>query len=100
VWGNTTRADPDILRTSFSTRLNNSYKLPTSSLDTALSEQAATTDIAKRRQLVEEAQKLIVQNAYNVPVVELQTQLALSKKVHSLGFDSGSRIQVHDTWIG
>jgi peptide/nickel transport system substrate-binding protein len=100
VWGNTTRADPDILRTSFSTRLNNSYKLPTSSLDTALSEQAATTDTAKRRQLVEEAQKLIVQNAYNVPVVELQTQLALSKKVHSLGFDSGSRIQLHDTWIG
>ncbi|MDH6502669.1 ABC transporter substrate-binding protein [Streptomyces sp. SAI-149] len=100
VWGNTTRADPDILRTSFSTQLNNSYKLPAGSLDTALSEQAATTETAKRKQLVEEAQKLIVQNAYNVPVVELQTQLAVSKKVHSLDFDSGSRIQLHDTWIG
>ncbi|MEU4878656.1 ABC transporter substrate-binding protein [Streptomyces sp. NPDC021608] len=100
VWGNVTRADPDILRTSFSTQLNNSYKLPASSLDTELSEQAATTDTAKRGQLVEEAQKLIVQNAYNVPVVELQTQLAVTKKVHDLDFDSGSRVQLHDTWIG
>ncbi|MGY5057483.1 ABC transporter substrate-binding protein [Streptomyces sp. 900105755] len=100
VWGNTTRADPDILRSSFSTRLGNFYHLPSGSLDTALSAQAATTDTAKRKQLVAQAQKLIVQNAYNVPVVELQTQLGVSKKVHDLAFDSGSRIQLHDTWIG
>ncbi|MFG2958450.1 ABC transporter substrate-binding protein [Streptomyces sp. NPDC048291] len=100
VWGNTTRADPDILRSSFSTRLGNFYHLAASSLDTALSAQAATTDIAKRRQLVGEAQRLIVRNAYDVPVVELQTQLGVSDKVHDLAFDSGSRIQLHDTWIG
>ncbi|MFF7468745.1 ABC transporter substrate-binding protein [Streptomyces sp. NPDC008092] len=100
VWGNTTRADPDILRSSFSTKLANFYHLPASSLDTALSAQAATTDTAKRRQLVGEAQRLIVQNAYDIPVVELQTQLGVSNKVHDLAFDSGSRIQLHDTWIG
>ncbi|MER5377467.1 ABC transporter substrate-binding protein [Streptomyces sp. NPDC002553] len=100
VWSNVTRSDPDILRTSFSTRLANFYRLPATSLDTALSGQAATTDTAKRERLVDEAQKLIVRNAYNVPVVELQTQLAVSKKVHSLDFDSGSRVQLHDTWIG
>ncbi|MGW1620685.1 ABC transporter substrate-binding protein [Streptomyces sp. NPDC002172] len=100
VWGNVTRADPDILRSSFSSQLGNFYHLPASSLDTALSAQAATTDTAKREQLVAEAQQLIVQNAYNVPVVELQTQLGVSKKVHDLEFDSGSRVQLHDTWIG
>ncbi|MFK0286067.1 ABC transporter substrate-binding protein [Streptomyces sp. NPDC090499] len=100
VWGNTTRADPDILRSSFSTRLANFYHLPTSSLDTALSAQAATTDTAKREQLIGEAQQLIVRNAYDVPVVELQTQLGVSNKVHDLTFDSGSRVQLHDTWIG
>ncbi|MGW7424064.1 ABC transporter substrate-binding protein [Streptomyces sp. NPDC054813] len=100
VWGNTTRADPDILRSSFSTQLANFYHLPASSLDTALSAQAATTDTAKRRQLVAEAQQLIVRNAYDVPVVELQTQLGVSNKVHDLEFDSGSRVQLHDTWIG
>ncbi|MFJ9561350.1 ABC transporter substrate-binding protein [Streptomyces fuscichromogenes] len=100
VWGNVTRADPDILRGSFSSQLGNFYHLPASSLDTALNAQAATTDTAKRRQLVAQAQQLLVQNAYNVPVVELQTQLGVSKKVHDLEFDSGSRVQLHDTWIG
>jgi peptide/nickel transport system substrate-binding protein len=100
VWGNATRADPDILRSSFSTRLANFYRFPASSLDTALAAQAATPDTAKRRQLVAEAQRLIVRNAYNVPVVELQTQLGVSNKVHDLTFDSGSRVQLHDTWIG
>lgn len=100
VWGNVTRSDPDILRNSFSTQLANVYHLPPSSLDAALSEQAATTDAAQRGHLVDEAQKLLVRNAYYAPVVELQTQLGVSKKVHDLAFDSGSRIQLHDTWIG
>ncbi|MER5787574.1 ABC transporter substrate-binding protein [Streptomyces sp. NPDC001980] len=100
VWGNATRADPDILRSSFSTQLANFYHFPASSLDTALSAQAAATDTAKRKQLVGEAQQVIVRNAYDVPVVELQTQLGVSNKVHDLTFDSGSRVQLHDTWIG
>lgn len=100
AWGNVTRADPDILRSSFSTRLANFYRLPATGLDTALSAQAATTDPAKRAQLVSEAQQLIVRNAYYAPVVELQTQLGVTKKVHDLNFDASSRIQLHDTWIG
>ncbi|WP_432020492.1 ABC transporter substrate-binding protein [Streptomyces sp. 1222.5] len=100
VWGNVTRADPDILRSSFSTKLANFYRLPASSLDSTLSEQAATVEAAKRRQLVTQAQRLIVQNARYVPVVELQTQLGVAKKVHDLNFDASSRIQLHDTWIG
>ncbi|MFE9438012.1 ABC transporter substrate-binding protein [Streptomyces sp. NPDC006602] len=100
VWGNVTRADPDILRSSFSTKLANFYRVPASSLDTALSEQAATVDAAKRKQLVTQAEQLLVKNAYYVPVVELQTQLGVAKKVHDLNFDASSRIQLHDTWIG
>ncbi|KRD23422.1 MULTISPECIES: ABC transporter substrate-binding protein [unclassified Streptomyces] len=100
AWSNITRADPDILRSSFSTKLANFYRVPAGSLDTALSAQAATADAAKRKQLVVQAQQLIVQNAYNAPVVELQTQLGVAKKVHDLNFDASSRIQLHDTWIG
>lgn len=100
VWSNVTRADPDILRSSFSTELANSYHLPASSLDTTLSDQAATVDTAERKQLVTQAQQLLVQNAYYAPVVELQTQLGVAKKVHDLNFDASSRIQLHDTWIG
>lgn len=100
VWGNLTRADPDILRSQYSTQLANSYHLPASSLDTALTEQAATTDTVGRKQLVHKAQELIVQNAYVVPVVELESQLGVAKKVHNLDFEASSRIQLHDTWIG
>lgn len=99
LWGNLTRADPDILRSQYSTKLANFYHLPTSRLDSVLTQQAATIDTAKRKQLVEQAQQLIVQNAYVVPVVELQTQLGVAKKVHHLEFDASSRIQLHDTWI-
>lgn len=99
LWGNLTRADPDILRSQYSTQLANFYHLPTSRLDSVLTQQAATIDTAKRKQLVEQAQQLIVQNAYVVPVAELQTQLGVAKKVHNLEFDASSRIQLHDTWI-
>ncbi|MFJ9249146.1 ABC transporter substrate-binding protein [Streptomyces sp. NPDC101776] len=100
LWGNLTRADPDILRTLYSTKLANAYRLPTGSLDSALTQQAATTDAAKRKELAAQAQQLIVRNAYIIPVVELQTQLGVANKVHDLEFDASSRIQLHDTWIG
>ncbi|MFB8180421.1 ABC transporter substrate-binding protein [Streptomyces sp. NPDC055966] len=100
AWGNGTRADPDILRSSFSTGLANFYRVPAGDLDTALSAQATTTAPAEREQLVARAEQLIVRNAYYAPVVELQTQLGVSKRVHDLDFDASSRIQLHDTWIG
>ncbi|WP_405854599.1 ABC transporter substrate-binding protein [Streptomyces sp. NBC_01515] len=100
AWGNVTRADPDILRSSFSTKLANFYRVPVGPLDTALTGQAATTDTTKRGQLVEQAQQLIVRNAYYAPVVELQSQIGVAAKVHGLNFDASSRIQLHDTWVG
>jgi peptide/nickel transport system substrate-binding protein len=100
AWSNVTRADPDILRNSFSTKLANFYRVPVGPLDTPLTQQAATTDTTKRGQLVKQAQQLIVQNAYYAPVVELQTQIGVATKVHGLNFDASSRIQLHDTWIG
>ncbi|MEW1718211.1 ABC transporter substrate-binding protein [Streptomyces sp. NPDC093109] len=100
LWGNLTRADPDILRTQYSTALANAYRLPASPLESLLTRQAATTDAGRRTELVGEAQQLIVRNAYVVPVVELQTQLGVADKVHNLDFEASSRIQLHDTWIG
>lgn len=100
LWGNITRADPDILRTWFSTRLANVYRLPKTGLDTLLDDEAAEADPAKRRATVAQAQQEIARHAYAAPVVELQTELGAAKKVHDLEFDASSRIQLHDTWIG
>lgn len=100
LWGNLTRADPDILRSQYSTALLNAYELPPSTLDTTLASAAAAADPATRQQLVGQAQQLVVRNAYVVPVVELQTELGVSPKVHDLAFEASSRIQLHDTWLG
>jgi len=100
LWGNLTRADPDILRTQYSTKGLNSYRLPVGPLDDVLSRQAAAADDAQRKQLVAQAQQLITENAYVVPVVELETELGVGKNVKDLDFDASSRIQLHDTRIG
>lgn len=98
-WANLTRADPDILRTLYSSTGANRGKLPaTSDLQTALIAQAAAGDLAERKALVEKAQKLIIDNGYIVPVFELTTVLGLSPDVHDVRFEASSRLQLHDTW--
>ncbi|WP_328600965.1 ABC transporter substrate-binding protein [Actinomadura physcomitrii] len=100
LFGNLTRADPDILRSSYSSKLSNPYRLPATGLDDILDGQAAEPDQAKRLDLVAQAQRQLAQHAYTIPVVELQTELGVAKKVHGLLFDASSRIQLHDTWVG
>lgn len=98
-WGNLTRADPDILRTLYSSAGANRSRLPaTSKLQTALIAQASAGDPAERTRLVEQAQRLIVDNGYSVPVFELTTVLGLSPDVHDVRFEASSRLQLHDTW--
>jgi peptide/nickel transport system substrate-binding protein len=98
TWGNTTRADPDILRSTYSTSGNNYYRLPPGPLDTLLADQAAQPDQAARAATVAQAQQLLVQEHYAIPVVELTTVLGVAADVHGIAFDSGSRIQLHDAW--
>lgn len=98
AWGNLTRADPDILRSQYSTKLANYYRIPASPLDDLLTQEAATGDATQRQDVVNQAQQLILDNAYVAPVVELETELGVSTKVHDLNFEASSRIQLHDTW--
>ncbi|WP_280249242.1 ABC transporter substrate-binding protein [Nocardia abscessus] len=99
LWGgDLSRADPDCLRTLYSTQLVNAYRLAPSPLDGLLTGQAAAVDPAARQPLVEQAQQLIVRDAYVIPVVELETVLAVSGRVHGLTFEASSRTRLHDTW--
>jgi peptide/nickel transport system substrate-binding protein len=97
-WGNTTRADPDILRSSYSTAGNNYYRLPPGPLDALLARQAAEPDESARAATVAQAQQLLVQDHHTIPVVELTTVLGVAADVHGVAFDAGSRIQLHDAW--
>ncbi|GAA1277262.1 ABC transporter substrate-binding protein [Pseudonocardia aurantiaca] len=97
-WGNTTRADPDILRSSYSTAGNNFYRLTPGPLDTLLAEQAAEPDETARAATVAQAQQLLAENHYTVPVVELTTVLGVGATTHDIAFDASSRIYLHDAW--
>jgi peptide/nickel transport system substrate-binding protein len=98
IWSNLTRADPDILRSQYSTAGTNYYRFAPGPLDTLLAEQAAQPDEAARAATVAQAQELLVREHHAIPVVELTTVLGLAADVHGVLFDSGSRIQLHDAW--
>lgn len=96
--GDLSRADPDCLRTLYSTGMVNAYRLPPSPLDALLAEQAATVDPATRLPLTEKAQRLVVENAYVVPIVALDTVMAVGPAAQGLAFEASSRLRLHDTW--
>ncbi|GAA2301456.1 ABC transporter substrate-binding protein [Streptomyces kunmingensis] len=100
LWGgDLTRADPDGLRTLYSTRLVNSYRLPDGAgLDSPLDRQAATLDPEKRDGFVSQAQKLIVRQAYVVPIADQETLIGASGQVHGLTIGASGGVQLHDTW--
>lgn len=99
LWGgDLTRADPDALRTLYSTHQVNSYRLPAGELDTLLDQQAATTDTAQRDKLVARAQQLVVRQAYVLPIVDQQALIGVSKRVHDLTLGASGGIRLHDTW--
>ncbi|MEU7815938.1 ABC transporter substrate-binding protein [Pseudonocardia sp. NPDC049154] len=97
-WANLTRADPDILRSSFSTVGANTYRFPDGPLEFLLAAQASEPDPAKRATLVRLAQDLMARDKYYLPVVELTTVLGAGADVHGIVFDAGSRVQLHSTW--
>lgn len=98
-WGNVTRADGDILRTTFATEQANNYRLDPSELDGVLEDQAGETDPDERSELLAEAQEDVVADYLEVPVVDLTTVLASRPEVHGVRFDSGSRVHLNDVWI-
>ncbi|MBW0105639.1 ABC transporter substrate-binding protein [Pseudonocardia sp. KRD291] len=98
LWANLTRADPDILRSSFWSGGTNYYRFKPGPLDALLTGQAAAVDPAKRAASVAQAQKLILTEHFTVPVVELTTTLGIAPTTHDVAFDASSRIQLHDTW--
>jgi peptide/nickel transport system substrate-binding protein len=98
IWGNLTRADPDILRAQYWSGGSNYYRFPPGPLDALLVGQGATTDPAQRAQLSAQAQQLIANQHLVVPVVELATTLGVGPTAHDVAFDASARVQLHDSW--
>ncbi|MFC6011981.1 ABC transporter substrate-binding protein [Nocardia lasii] len=100
TYGNSTRADGDILRTSFSlTGRNLNVRGPIPELDQTLDKQLAAGDPAERTALLESAQRQILDNGLYVPTIELSQAIGAAAHTQDLKFEASARLQFFDTWL-
>ncbi|MFE9326739.1 ABC transporter substrate-binding protein [Nocardia sp. NPDC052278] len=97
---NTTRADGDILRTSFSVdgrNLNARERIP--ALDDVLDGQLSASDTAARTALIRTAQQAVLDAGLWIPTVELSQAIGAAQSVQDLKFEASARLQFFDTWL-
>ncbi|MCK9878532.1 ABC transporter substrate-binding protein [Frankia sp. Ag45/Mut15] len=95
----TTRADPDILRTIFGSKKPPAAGSAQAGIDSILNDQNAATDPARRNELVEQAQRRVLETGYGIPVVEQTSIMGFSSKVRGVTFTAHSWLQFFDAWI-
>ena len=97
---NSTRADGDILRTSFAVDGRNlNARGPIPDLDASLTEQLSATDVAARNEILATAQEQILDNGLWIPTIELSQAVGAASAVQDLEFEASARLQFFDTWL-
>lgn len=100
VYYNSTRADGDILRTSFGLDGRNmNQRGPIPALDDALNAQLATTDKTQRDALLATAQAQVLSNGLWIPTTELSQVIGAGPNAQDVKFDASARLSFFDTWI-
>jgi peptide/nickel transport system substrate-binding protein len=99
IVGDAATADPDILRNYYTDEGLNAVRLPAGPLRTALDAQASDADQKQRDQQVAAAQRLLVDDAYAIPLYESGSLIGISPKVHGITFDSASRPRFSGAWV-
>ncbi|PET66875.1 hypothetical protein CN514_11105 [Bacillus sp. AFS001701] len=67
-------------------------------LDALLEKGRKTTNVEERKQIYADAQKLIVENAYWVPVYSPKVFYIVNKRVHDIKLQS-TNILLNDSWV-
>ncbi|MCM6772623.1 ABC transporter substrate-binding protein [Nocardia sp. CDC159] len=97
---NTTRADGDILRTTFGLDQRNlNARSPIPPLDQVLAAEVAATDAAARAELIGQAQRLVLDEGLWIPTTELSQAIGAADTVADLKFEASGRLQFHDAWL-
>ena len=91
-WQNLSRADGDVLRTTYSTAATNRLHLDDPELESLLQEQAAVADAAARDAVLADAQERIATEFHQVPVHELTSILGTQSTVHGVKLGADSRL--------
>ncbi|QBS44066.1 ABC transporter substrate-binding protein [Nocardia sp. CS682] len=99
-YGNTTRADGDILRTSFGLDGRNlNVRGPIPALDDALNGQLSTVDTTVRNGLIHTAQQQVLDAGLLIPTVELSQAIGAGSTAQDLKFEASARLQFFDAWL-
>lgn len=97
---NSTRADGDILRTSFAVDGRNlNARGPIPDLDASLADVLATTDTDERNEIIATAQQQVLDNGLWIPTIELSQAIGAGSNVQDLKFEASARLQFFDTWL-
>lgn len=99
TFGNLTRSDADILRNYFGADEQNSNARKPGKIDKVLARTTETLDEDERKADFTEAAKLILDEGYSIPIVELTGIVGTGKNVHDFAFEASSRYQLYDTWL-
>lgn len=92
-----TRTDPDALRTVFAQASASKWAIiDDPELESVLAEQSTLSDVDARMDLIDQAQKLITENADFIPLLETTQLHGASSTIEGFEFDSASRIQLYD----
>ncbi|ANJ25794.1 ABC transporter substrate-binding protein [Agromyces aureus] len=96
-WQNLSRADGDVLRTTYSTAASNRLHLDDPELEALLLKQATLADADARDEVLAEAQARIAEQVHQVPVHELTSILGTLPTVHGVSLGADSRL---DSLVG
>ncbi|WP_191906705.1 ABC transporter substrate-binding protein [Microbacterium lushaniae] len=95
-----TRTDPDALRTLLSTSSVARWAIvDDAELEGLLQEQAQTSDVEARQELVAEIQQLVAERAYVMPTLETVQLHASRAGVEGVTFDSAARVHLYDAMV-
>ncbi|WP_040801994.1 ABC transporter substrate-binding protein [Nocardia higoensis] len=99
--GQTSRAEPDVLRAAFDSTATDEIKNPTpdAKLDELVRAQAYTFDPAERAAAVQAIEDHLFANAYVIPLYDETQVFGLAPTVHGFSTESTARAWLHDTWI-
>lgn len=96
---NLTRADPDVLRVIFGAANQNINVTPDTALQALLENAATATTADKRKALVADVSRRIIEQGHAIPLFDQSIVAGHSKKVHALQFEASTRLQLYDTWL-
>jgi len=97
-------ADPDVLRAVYSTKTLNRFRLGADNpIDGLLDAQRAATDPVERRRLTDQVQKIIIDEAYGIPVFDSVGLWGANRLIQGVTYGPGSsggpNQILYDAWI-